>query len=144
MDCLQRLYRTMEDYAMPARAEKIEKIRRLPEQLAALVRGLTPEQLTTPYDPGEWTVAQNVHHLADAHMNVFVRFKLIYAEDFPTLKPFNQNDWAESPDATTADIETSLNIVRGIHARWATLMESLTEAQWARQGNHPEAGTLTL
>ena len=129
---------------MSDRASKTDRIRRLPDQVAALVRGLTPEQLTTPYDPGEWTVAQNIHHLADVHMNVFIRFKLICVEDFPTLKPFEQNDWAETPDATNADVETSLNILRGVHARWVTLMESLQETDWARRGNHPQAGEQTL
>ena len=126
------------------RANAIARLRSLPDQLEAAVRGLTAEQLTTAFMPNEWTVAQNVHHVADAHMNVFVRFKLILLEDRPMLKPFDQNDWAETVDATGADISTSLGIIRGIHLRWADLMDTLDESDWSRAGNHPERGAITL
>jgi hypothetical protein len=59
------------------RRELIEKIRELPERLREQVSGLTDAQLTTHFLAGEWTVAQNVHHLADSHMNSFIRTRLI-------------------------------------------------------------------
>lgn len=116
----------------------IEKIRTFPAQLEAMLWDLTHEQLTTSFLAGEWSAAQNVHHLADSHMNAFIRFKLILLEDNPTLKPYNQNDWAETVDAQETDIENSLSILRGLHRRWASLMESLSDEQWARSGYHPE------
>ena len=47
----------------------IEKIRNFPAELEALVSQLSDQQLTNPYVDGEWTIAQNVHHVADSHMN---------------------------------------------------------------------------
>jgi len=57
------------------RRDMIDKIRVLPEQLAARVRGLSVEQLTTHFLAHEWTVAQNVHHLGDSHVNIPRRLK---------------------------------------------------------------------
>lgn len=129
---------------MTDRAALIDSIRRLPAELAALVAPLSPEQLTTPYMAGEWTVAQNVHHLLDSHMNSYVRCKLILTEGRPTLRPYDQDAWAALPDASAADLIDSLAALGGLHARWARFWESLPEAAWARPGFHPENGEVTL
>lgn len=126
------------------RASLIDAIRQLPARLAALVAPLSPEQLTTPYLPGEWTVAQNVHHLLDSHLNSYVRCKLIRTEDRPTLRPYDQDAWAALPDGSAADLADSLAALAGLHARWARFWEELPEAAWARPGHHPESGEVTL
>jgi hypothetical protein len=126
------------------RRARIDKIRRLPAQLEALVSPLTPSQLTTPYLAGEWTVAQNVHHLADSHINSYIRMRLMLTEDHPTLKPYDQEVWATLPDAGTPDLQSSLAILRGLHHRWVQLFESLQEDDWARAGLHPEVGEITV
>jgi hypothetical protein len=125
------------------RHEMIDNIRMLPAQLEALVRNLDEKQLTTHFLPNEWTVAQNVHHLADSHMNSFIRLKLILTEDNPTLKPYDQDEWAKQPDANNPFIQDSLTLLKGLHARWVTLFESLTPAQRERIGFHPESGEIT-
>jgi hypothetical protein len=122
----------------------IEKIRILPAQLRACVAGLTEEQLTTHFLVGEWTVAQNVHHLADSHMNSFIRTRLILTEERPALRPYDQDRWAELADSGTTALEESFCILEGLHQRWVRLFESLDEAGWRRAGMHPEIGEVTL
>jgi hypothetical protein len=137
----------MENDAVPTtaeRKERIEKIRCFPEQLEVLVSGLSDDDLNTPYMAGEWTVSQNVHHVADSHMNAFIRFKLIYTEDTPNLKAYNQDLWAQLPDGHHLPLEYSLSILRGLHARWCVLLDQLSEEQWACSGLHPENGMITL
>ena len=129
---------------MANRGELIGKIRALPGEVERLVAGLTPEQLTTAYLPGEWTVAQNVHHLVDSHLNSYVRCKLIATEEQPTFRPYDQDLWAVLPDAAQADIADSLAILRHLHARWVVFWEALGEADWTRTGFHPESGVVTL
>jgi hypothetical protein len=128
----------------PERAARIEQIRDLPSALHAALRGLTDEQLDTPYRPGGWTVRQVVHHLADSHMNAFVRMKLILTEDRPTLKPYDQNAWALLPDSSTAPLGASLALLDGLHARWTIVLTGVREEQWGRSARHPETGELTL
>jgi hypothetical protein len=125
-------------YSAEERAAMIARIAALPDELEALVGGLPPAQLGARGAPDEWTVAQIVHHLADAHMNAFVRVKLILTEEQPTFKPYDQVAWAATPDANSADLGPSLQVVRGLHTRWAQLLASLDEAQWQRTGWHPD------
>lgn len=126
------------------RIAMIEKIQRLPEQVAALVDGLSDEQMSTHFIEGEWTVAQNVHHLCDSHMHSYIRCKRMLTEDNPTLQPYDQEVWAALPDASGADVAASLNLLAGLHGRWVTFWRSLAEADWARTAFHPESGAITL
>jgi hypothetical protein len=124
------------------RSALVQKIANLPAQLEQAVCELTPNQLTARPLAGEWSVAQNVHHLADSHMNSFVRMKLVLTEDNPTFKPYDQDAWAESADADHASVGESLRLLAGLHQRWVRLFESLAERQWQRAGIHPEYGRL--
>ena len=122
----------------------IERLERLPVQVDHLVTGLTPARLTTHFLPQEWTVAQNVHHLADSHMNAYLRCKLILTEENPTLKPYDQDAWAALPDASEAQLATSLSLLQGLHTRWAHFFRTLGNTDWARTGHHPVNGRVTL
>lgn len=126
------------------RRTKIAQIRALPATLERAVKGLNDTQLDTPYRDGGWTVRQVVHHLADAHMNAFIRMKLILTEEKPTLKPYQQNAWATLPDTTNMPIGVSMEILRGLHDRWSMLLEKVPDHAWARSALHPERGELTL
>lgn len=121
-------------YTTEQRKEYITLIRHLPDELESLVDGLSNEQLTTCYLEGEWTVAQNVHHLVDMHMNSYLRLKRILTEDRPDMQILEQNGFAECSDAVEADISYSLAMLRGLHHRWVMVWESLTDEQWERVG----------
>jgi hypothetical protein len=122
----------------------IQQIAQFPARVAELVRDLSTEQLTTMYLPGEWTIAQNVHHLVDSHMNSYVRCKLIATEHNPPLKPYDEHAWAQFPDASTADLSASLALLANLHVRWVMFWRSLPDDAWQRTGVHAVDGTLTL
>jgi len=122
----------------------IDKIAALPLEVEEAIKGLNEAQLDTPYGPGKWTVRQVVHHLADGHLNAFARFKLIMTEDHPTIKPYNQDLWAELADTVATPVEPSLQIIRGVHDRWSRLLRSIPEASWSRSAHHSERGEVTL
>ena len=126
------------------RKEKIRKIRQLPSLADAAIRGLNDQQLDTAYRAGGWTVRQVIHHLADSHMNAFIRTKLILTEQNPTLKPYEQDEWARTADAKNLPVSSSLSILRGIHERWEQLLNSVEPDSWKRTAMHPENGLMTL
>ena len=128
---------------METHADIIAVIRNLPAQLREKVSGLTVEQLTTPYNAGEWTVAQNIHHLADTHMVCIRRFKLILTSPEFHFTSYDVNAIAEYPDAKDADIEYSLKILDGLQARWAILLENLNDDEWAKIG-FSQSGNLSI
>ena len=119
---------------MESRVEAIDAIRKLPAQLRVIVQGLTAEQLTTAYNAPEWTIAQNIHHLADTHMVCIRRFKLILTSPSFQFTAYDVNAIAECPDANNAEIENSLSILDGLQARWAILLENLTDDEWGKIG----------
>jgi len=137
-------------FEMPAvvddatRAEAIDQLAALPSRLRAALAGLDAARLDTPYRPGGWTVRQVAHHLADSHLNAYVRLRLALTEDSPAIKPYAEARWAELPDARVGDVGPSLAILDGLHERWATLLGTLRGADWARTFRHPELGVVTL
>ena len=136
--------RRAESFTAQERTAAIEGIRQLPQKLRSAVAPLSEEQLETPYRPGGWTVRQLVHHVADSHMNAYVRVRLGLTEDWPTIIPYQEERWAELEDAHTADVSTSLDLLQALHARWAQLFASLDEQEWKRGYLHPESGRETL
>src|ERR1700761_1984062 len=114
-------------------------INEFPGRLRHAIMGLTEAQLDTPYRKGGWTIRQVVHHVADSHMNAFLRFKWALTEDNAVIKPYEEADWALLPDYRLP-VEPSLKILEGIHVRWVTLLESFTENEWARTYMHPQSG----
>ena len=125
------------------RGPAIDVIATLPAQVRAQTAGLSEARLDTPYRPGGWTVRQVVHHVADSHMNAYIRTKLAVTEDHPTIKPYDQDAWAALPDMRLP-IDGSLDVLAGVHQRWVTVWRALTPDQFARTFNHPELGALTL
>src|SRR6185369_15501067 len=128
-----------EGESSPARREQfINDISGLPAQLREAVAGLSEEQLDTPYREGGWTVRQVIHHLPDSHLNSYIRFKLALTEDEPTIKPYQEDRWAELADSRVTPIETSLSLLDSLHQRWILLLRSFTAADWKKTFRHPE------
>src|SRR5436190_24370535 len=90
------------DFSEKDIAEWIQTIAAFPSQLRNEVQNLNDSQLDTPYREGGWTIRQVVHHVADSHMNSYVRFRLALTEDNPTIKPYFEDRWAELPEAKNA------------------------------------------
>lgn len=126
------------------RKQLIDAVAEVPERLKQAVTGLNGKQLDTPYREGGWTVRQVTHHLADSHINAYVRFKLALTEENPAVKPYAEAAWAELADSRITPIDVSLALVDNLHARWVVLLRSLKPEDWARKLTHPEDGVLSL
>lgn len=132
-------------FKMPSSYDKdfqIEAIRilsELPSQLREVLNGVQENQLIGRYRPDGWNIKQVVHHLADSHLNCLIRIKLALTEDHPTIKPYDENLWANLADATSNNIEPSLLIIEGVHSRLVTLLKSISTEEWERKVHHPES-----
>jgi hypothetical protein len=126
------------------RGALIDSIAAAPARLREAVRGLDEAQLDTPYREGGWTVRQVVHHVPDSHMNAFVRFKLALTEDNPTIKPYEEAEWAKLSDVRDTPIETSLVLLEKLQERWVILMRGMSDADFNRTFEHPENGRMSL
>lgn len=131
-------------FSMADTKQHIAAIGGLPVKLTQLVGKWGDDRLDTPYRPEGWTVRQLVHHVADSHMNGYVRTKLALTEDNPTIKPYEEGEWANLPDSSL-DVGVSLVILHNLHQRWVAVLHSLTETDLQRTFLHPGSGhTFTL
>lgn len=133
-----QLFSNKEPYTEKAKQSHLNDIKMLPQLLEEAVQNLDSVQLQTPYREGGWTIQQVVHHVADSHMNAYIRFKLALTEDNPTIKPYNQDAWANLSDTQNLPVNISLTLLHALHARWYELMKNMKEADWQRTIYHPE------
>jgi hypothetical protein len=133
-----------ESVGVEARQAAIATIGQFPAALRTVAASLTETQLATPYRQGGWTGRQVVHHVADSHINAYVRTRWLLTEDRPTIKAYDEKGWAELPDAALAPIAPSLALIDAVHQRWATLLAALPGEAFARELVHPERGPMTL
>jgi uncharacterized damage-inducible protein DinB len=120
------------------RAELIAAIEAAPGLLRKAVAGLSLAQLDTRYK--NWTIRQIVHHVADSHINSYIRFKWALTEETPTIKAYDEGRWAALDDSRHADIGAPLALLDGFHQRWLQLLSSMTPEQFTRSFLHPETG----
>jgi hypothetical protein len=120
-----------------ARRRAIADIEALPARMREAVAGLSDAQLDTPYRPEGWTVRQVVHHVADSHLNAFIRLKLALTEAAPRITPYDEKAWAELADARLP-IAVSLDLLASVHARWIALYAGMDEGHFTRTFVHPE------
>ncbi len=137
-------YEPRNDITAEQRQRWIDEIAEAPAKLQAAVSGLQPNQLDIPYRPGGWTVRQIVHHLPDSHLNSYVRFRLALTEEEPTIKTYEEARWAELPDARTAPVEVSVQLLGALHERWVLLLQSFGDVEFARTFRHPDLGVMRL
>jgi uncharacterized damage-inducible protein DinB len=122
----------------------IDEIAAAPAQYRAAVAGLNDSQLDTPYRDGGWTLRQTVHHVADSHINSYIRFRLAATEDNPRITTYREELWAELADAKSLPVEVSLVLIESLHERWVVFLRSLSAEQLARTFDHPDKGPLPL
>ncbi len=131
-------YKPVDEVTPAFVASCIADIEALPNQMRAAVAGLTEAQLATPYRPDGWTVRQVVHHVADSHLNSIIRFKWTLTEDNPTIKAYNQADWAVIPDVAVTPVALNLEFLKVLHRKWILMLNSMDIKDFDKTFVHPE------
>jgi hypothetical protein len=129
---------TEQPFSDTQRKEWLLDIQALPQMLEYAVINLDEAQLDTPYRPGGWTLQQVVHHVADSHMNAYIRFKLGLTEDHPVIRPYEEKDWAEMIDSKDVPINISVTLLFALHHRWHAILKNIGTDEWNRTVFHPE------
>ncbi len=116
----------------------LQDIQICPSLLEQSILNLDEEQLNTPYRDEGWTVQQVVHHVADSHMNAYIRFKLALTENNPTIKTYDEAAWAEMKDTENLPVNISLTLLHALHKRWYEVLVNIKENDWGKTVFHPE------
>ncbi len=124
---------TIEAGALEAAIARIEA---LPDALRTVVAGC--RDLDHPIRDGAWSIRALVHHVADSHMNAYVRTKLAATEHEPLVKPYDEVGWTRLGDAALP-LEPSLLLIDALHVRWSAVLRALGPAELERPWRVPTA-----
>ena len=131
-------YERPERYTQPLLNEWIGNIEALPSWLDVCIENLDAAQLQAPYREGGWTIQQVIHHVADSHMNAYIRLKLTLTEDNPTVKPYEEKLWAELADVQAVPVNISITLLHALHRRMVAQLRSLAPGELDRTYYHPD------
>jgi hypothetical protein len=130
-------FKPAESYTERNLVSWIGAINSIPLLLDYCIENLDEAQLNTPYRPGGWTIVQVIHHIADSHMNAYIRLKLTLTEDKPVIKPYEEKLWAELADVKEVPVNVSITLIHALHRRWCAVLFQLSEDEWKREYYHP-------
>jgi hypothetical protein len=133
-------FRPRPSYTPADRADIARRIATLPQRLEAALAGMNDAQLDTRYREDGWTVRQVVHHVSDSHVNAYTRVKLTLTETNPSIRPYNEKEWALTAEVK-GSIGISLALLKAVHAKLAVIISGLREADYSRTYYHPENKT---
>jgi len=131
-------YKKPETYNLTDIKEWVEVLDALPGWLDLCIENLDEEQLRIPYRPAGWNTNQVIHHIADSHMNAYIRVKLALTEDNPTIKTYKEAEWALLPDVEIVPVNVSNTLIHALHRRWVATLKALQPEEWDRTFYHPE------
>ncbi len=115
----------------------LQDIQFLPALIEQSIENLDEHQLDTPYREGGWTVRQVVHHVADSHINAYCRFKLTLTEDNPTVRTYEEGEWAKLDDIERIPVNISTTLLYTLHSRLHATLLHLPDEAWKRTLFHP-------
>ena len=129
---------------MPRRLLTIEEIltvlEETPRRIAAVTAGLTPAQLHTSPNEGEWSANEVLAHLracADVWGNCIAA---ILAEDRPTLRAVDPRTWIKETDYLELEFGPSLRSFTTQRADLLAVLEPLPPEAWSRAATVTGAG----
>ena len=122
----------------------LSKYEQGPKQLRDAISGISAIQMRTPAPPGNWSILQNVCHIADFELVYADRLKRVIAEDQPTLFGGDPDVFAAKLAYFQRDLEEELNLISAVRREVARILKTLNAADFQRVGIHSEAGALSL
>lgn len=126
------------------RADLITRYRAGAAAVADAVAGITDVELDhRPAAAGAWTAREVIHHLADSEAMAYIRLRRLVAEDGPLIQGYDEPEWARRLHYDRP-VEPSLAVLAAVRGASLQLLESLTEAEWARTGTHTESGAYSV
>jgi hypothetical protein len=135
---------TMEEWATQPMGQRLERLERTADELAAAIRGHGAATLARRPDESNWAAVEVVCHLRDVEEAFGGRFQTFLAKDDVPMLPADVDRWAVDRQYLRCDAGESVEAFRARRAENLATLRQLTSEQWARGGLHPQRGKLTF
>jgi uncharacterized damage-inducible protein DinB len=109
-------------------------------KLNKAIAGLSSSQLKWRPEPGKWSVAEIIAHLADAEIVVSWRMRSVIGENGITIQPFDQDQWASAFNYRDRDARRSLEVFRSLRENNLAMLREIAPETWDNYGMHLERG----
>jgi hypothetical protein len=120
--------------------EPLSVLEQTPARISQLITGWSAGDLQWTSDPGRWSIAEIVHHLADSEIVFAYRVRMILAAPGTPLQAFDQDAWSRAQHAAETDAQASLALFRALRGAMLVLMRRLGDEELDRFGMHAERG----
>jgi hypothetical protein len=124
------------------RAALVRAFREGPELVRTTLRGVE-DALDERPEPDAWTIREIVHHLADAELMAASRLRRLVGEDHPEIRGFDETQYTHRLHYERP-IEAPLELLEASRQLGADLLETLNDAEWAREGTHEQFGPYSV
>jgi DinB superfamily len=141
---------TFAEYAQRIRSylgskDPMQSIEETRNVLAGLLQNLPETVAKKSPEPGKWSIAEIVAHLADTELAAGFRFRAIAGgEDGVPIPGYDQDRWAEAGNYRVAKMEDSLKSFLAVREMNLRFLKGLPEKAWSKYGIHSERGRESL
>ena len=113
-------------------------------KLKKLIHRLSPKQLKWKPEPGKWSIAEILAHLADAEIVASWRMRSIIGASGTAVQPFDQDVWASVFQYAKRDAKQSLEVFRVLRENNLAMLKALPRESLDAFGMHAERGKETI
>jgi hypothetical protein len=129
----------------PEHRATIERVRSSIGVIRRAVDGVPRERFDIAPKAGEWSALETLTHLRDVIVHVYgLRIRRLLYEHGPVFADFDEESYRPASLARGESAEYLLATVIGEHEQLARLLEAVPDADWAREGRHPQFGVMSL
>ena len=129
----------------PEHRALIERIRSSATVVRRAVETAPPGRFGVAPKAGEWSALETLTHLRDVIVHVYgLRIRRLLYEDAPVFADFDEEGYRAASLARGETIGELLDTIVAEHEQLARLLQTLPDADWARQGRHPSFGVMSI
>lgn len=129
----------------PEHRALMDRIRSSAAVVRRAVEAAPPGRFGVAPRAGEWSALETLTHLRDVVVHVYgLRIRRLLYEDAPVFADFDEEGYRPASLARGETIEYLLDTIVGEHEQLARLLQGLPDADWSRQGRHPQFGVMSI
>ncbi len=129
----------------PERRALLERMRSSADAVRRAVVATPPDRLARPPRAGEWSALETLTHLRDVIVHVHgLRIRRLLYEDAPLFADFDEEGYRRASLARGESAGDLLDTIVAEHEQLARLLQTLPDAEWAREGRHPSLGWMSI